>query len=43
MMRATANETVAEDREICLAERRSGDYKNRFEEMKSARKECTLF
>ena len=41
-MRATANET-AEEKEICLSKRRSGDYKNWFEEMKSTRRECTLY
>ena len=36
----TAKET-AEEKEICLSKRRSRDYKNRFEEMKSTRRECT--
>ena len=38
----TTNET-AEEKEICLSKRRSGDYKNWFEEMKSTRRECTLY
>ena len=41
-MRATANET-AEEKENCLSNRRSGDYKNRFEEMKSTRRDCKLY
>ena len=37
-----ANET-AEEKEICLScKRRSGDYKNRFEEMKNTRREYTI-
>ena len=41
-MRAIANET-AEEKIHCLSKRRSGDYKNRFEEMKSTRRECKLY
>ena len=41
-MRVMPNET-AEDKEICFPRRRSGDNKNRFEEMKSTRRECTLY
>ena len=37
-----ANET-AEEKEMCLScKRRSGDYKNRFEEMKNTRREYTI-
>ena len=41
-MRAKANKTGWRN-EICLSRRRSGDYKTRFEEMKSTRRECTLY
>ena len=38
-MRAMATDETAEEKGICLSKRRSGDYKNRFEEMKSTRRE----